>query len=194
MKPEKVTLLAVLAGALLVASCTKRPSEKVAAANGIPDSVYLKRGDQLVAMTFDTLRNSLTAAIGEQGFAYAISFCNEKAYPLTALYQEEGVTIRRASDRYRNPQNEPDSLENALLAQFRAEGPSTRIVRAANEVHYIKPILMQGMCLNCHGTPGEQVKPETLAAIHEKYPSDKATGYAEGDLRGLWHIVFRKSP
>lgn len=183
-------LFLLMAGMIIISSC--RQPETATEATETPDSVYIQRGDKLVAMTFDTLRNSLTGAIGEHGFVYAISFCNEQAYPLTTLYQEEGITIRRASDRYRNPQNEADSLENVLLAQFRAEGPSTRIVRTANEVHYIKPILMQGMCLNCHGTADTQIKQETLAAIHQKYPQDKATGYSDGELRGLWHIVFSR--
>lgn len=185
-------LVALAALLFVVISCLKRPAEKTDSAS-LPDSVYLRLGDQLVALTFDTLRDALTTAIGQQGFAYAVSFCNENAYPLTTYYQEEGVTIRRASDKYRNPKNAADSLESALLDQFRAEGPSTRIVRTESEVHYIKPILMQGMCLHCHGTPGEHLKPETVAAIEEKYPTDKAVGYKEGDLRGLWHVVFRKN-
>jgi hypothetical protein len=146
-----------------------------------------------VAQTFDTLRNALTTAIGSKGFAYAVAFCDENAYPFTTYYQEAGITIRRASDRPRNPQNKADSLETALLNEFRATRSTARLVRTPTEVHYIKPILVQGMCLNCHGLPGEEIKPETLAAINERYAADSATGYKEGDLRGLWHVVFKKN-
>ncbi|MCK6617604.1 MAG: DUF3365 domain-containing protein [Cyclobacteriaceae bacterium] len=192
MRPVRLMLVSLAALIFVVISCLKRPAEKTDAAT-LPDSVYLKLGDQLVTLTFDTLRDALTTAIGQQGFAYAVSFCNEKAYPLTTYYQEEGITIRRASDKYRNPQNIADSLESALLDQFRTAGPATRIVRTENEIHYIKPILVQGMCLHCHGTPGVEIKPETLIAIAQKYQTDKATGYKEGDLRGLWHVVFSKN-
>ncbi|MBX2946187.1 MAG: DUF3365 domain-containing protein [Cyclobacteriaceae bacterium] len=158
------------------------------------DSVYLKKGDQLVAATFDTLRNSLLAAIGEQGFAYAIQFCNEKAYTLTETYAIDGVRIKRVSMQYRNPSNQPDSLELAVLETFQTEGPRTQLIYTPGEVHYVKPISMQAMCLNCHGLPNVHIKPETLHAIQTNYPADKATGYAEGDLRGIWHIIFPANP
>ena len=175
---------------LLVISCTPRKAD-VLTTEVVPDSVYMKQGDQLISMTFDTLRNSLLAAIGEKGFPYAISFCNEKAYPLTTLYAADSITIRRASDRFRNPENQPDSLEAEVLKLFASQGPSPKLIRTANEVHYIKPIMMQGMCLNCHGNPTEHIKPETLTSIHEKYPQDKAIHYAENELRGIWHLTFK---
>lgn len=160
----------------------------------IPDSVYIKKGDHLVSLTFDTLRNSLLTAIGEQGFVHAVQFCNEKAYPLTSRYASEGITIRRASARFRNPSNQPDSLEMTVFEQSQSKGLRTKLIRTKGEVHYIKPIMMQAMCLNCHGSPALDIKPETLAAIQHNYPQDKAIDYAEGELRGIWHIVFRSQP
>ncbi len=175
---------------LLLSACTQKQDQSVAEI--IPDSVYLNRGNALVAMTFDTLRHSLLAAVGEHGFPYAITFCNEHAESLTSTYAENDATIRRASMRYRNPLNEPDSLERIIFTQFEKEGPSTKIILTQGEVHFIKPIFMQAMCLNCHGIPNEQILPETLEKIRDSYPADQATGYAEGDLRGIWHIVFRQ--
>jgi hypothetical protein len=174
----------------LVISCTPRKAD-VLTTEVVPDSVYMKQGDQLISMTFDTLRNSLLAAIGEKGIPYAISFCNEKAYSLTTLYAADSITIRRASDRFRNPENQPDSLEVEVLKLFATQGPSPKLIRTTNEVHYIKPIMIQGMCLNCHGIPNENIKPETLSAISEKYSNDKAIHYAENELRGIWHLTFR---
>jgi hypothetical protein len=41
------------------------------------------------------------------------------------------------------------------------------------------------MCLACHGdAPAEDVR----AVLMEYYPGDLATGFAEGDLRGLFSI------
>lgn len=188
MQSRSIITYLILTFALLSA-CAPRKSEQPVSRIGDSDSTYMARGDKLVAITFDTLRNTLTSAIGEHGFVYAISLCNEKANTLTTLYQEEKVLIRRASDRFRNPNNQPDSLESAMIEWYRSHSPSATIVRKDGEVHYIKPILMQGMCLNCHGSTTD-IKPETQAAIQEKYPADKATGYKTGDLRGLWHIVF----
>jgi hypothetical protein len=70
--------------------------------------------------------------------------------------------------------------------------PETKIVRSmsAKEIHFFKPILLQPLCLNCHGTPGKQIQNSTLAKIQLLYPGDQAFDYREGDLRGVWHIVF----
>ncbi len=46
------------------------------------------------------------------------------------------------------------------------------------------------LCLQCHGTPNQDIAPETLAAIQKLYPGDKATGFKLGDLRGLWRVTF----
>ncbi len=181
-----LTLIGLL-GLLGACSASKEEQQET---TQVPDSVYLQRGDNLVAQTFDTLRNSLLSAIADKGFPPAIDFCNEKAYPLTTIYQNDSITIRRASARFRNPKNQPDSLEQAALADFIVNGPSTKIIRTRDQVHYIKPIMMQAMCLNCHGVPDQNIKPETLQAIRERYPTDKAINYAEGDLRGIWHIAF----
>ena len=39
------------------------------------------------------------------------------------------------------------------------------------------------MCLTCHG-PVEAIPPEVRAVLRKRYPSDQATGYSVGDLRG----------
>ena len=46
------------------------------------------------------------------------------------------------------------------------------------------------MCLQCHGTEKE-VSPETYKAIKNLYPKDRALGYAENEVRGIWSIQFQ---
>jgi hypothetical protein len=50
-------------------------------------------------------------------------------------------------------------------------------------VGYVEPIFVQPLCLTCHGT---ELAPELEAAIEQHYPSDEATGYVAGDLRGMF--------
>ena len=45
-----------------------------------------------------------------------------------------------------------------------------------------EPVMMKPMCLACHGA---EVAPEVQAAIAERYPDDRATGYRAGELRGV---------
>lgn len=164
----------------------------------VADSAYMNRGNQLVALTFDTLRNSLLHAIGTQGMEGAIAFCNEKAYPITNIYADSAV-IRRTSLRVRNDNNKPDSIESSVLRELEktiltTKMPAPKIIRntTTGEIHYFKPIILQAMCLNCHGTPNEQIQPATLSKINELYPGDEATSFKEGDLRGIWHIIFKQ--
>lgn len=182
-----------------VLSCTKgdHRNERIDLLAPVPDSVYAKAGNRIIAVTFDTLRNSLLEAIRSQGIEEAIAFCSENAYSITGVYADS-VTVRRTALRFRNPANKPDSLELLVLKEMSGqpktiEGTGTKIVRheSSGEIHYFKSIVLQPMCLNCHGTPGEQIKEATLARIQQLYPDDKAVNFKEGDLRGVWHIVFK---
>jgi hypothetical protein len=178
--------------------CTSKQSNSVSttAVQVIPDSVYIENGNRLIALTFDTLRNSLVNAIGSKGIEEAITFCNEQAYPLTATYSGDSVSIRRTSTHFRNPDNEPDSLELLVLSEMAEEiksssPPKVQLVRkSSGEVHFFKPIMLQAMCLNCHGAPNKEIQPATLARIQQLYPADQAVNFKEGDLRGMWHVIF----
>lgn len=188
-------VLALSAGVFLDCSTSKEEREK---ATLLHDSVYIFEGNRIVALTFDTLRTSLQTAIGTFGIEGAISFCHEKASTLTSTY-EDTVMIRRTSLRFRNPGNKPDSIELVVLNEMDIQvksgnALSPKIVRNVNngDVHFFKPILLQPMCLNCHGVPTEQIKDVTLARIHQLYPNDQAVNYKQGDLRGAWHIVFKR--
>lgn len=196
MKPIiNSTIIAIV---FISLGCTsKQSTSETTAVQVIPDSVYINNGNRLVALTFDTLRNSLVNAIGTKGIEEAITFCNEQAYPLTATYTGDSVSIRRTSTHFRNPNNEPDSLELSVLNRMAEEMkssslPKVQLVRkSSGEVHFFKPIMLQAMCLNCHGAPNEQIQPATLARIQRLYPTDQAVDFREGDLRGMWHVTFK---
>jgi len=190
LKVSFITSLFVLA--VTVSGC-KRDSERLAGET--PDSVYIQTGDMIASATFDSLRHSLMRAMGAQGIEGAITFCNVNASVLTNAFADS-VTVRRTALRYRNPINKPDSLENAVLMSMSSgipssKSPTTVILReAGRKVHYFKPIMMQSMCLSCHGNPKGEIKESTMIRIRELYPDDRAINFREGDLRGVWHILF----
>jgi hypothetical protein len=186
-----------LAGIIFFASgllSCQRSERTVQTLAPVADSVYIRQADRLISATFDTLRNSLVKAIGEGGFDHAVEFCNENANALTNAYVDS-VSIKRISLLSRNSNNTPDSLGKGILTKWAAaEKPlSGELVRldAVGEIRYFKPIMTQGMCLNCHGKPGESIKAATLDRIKQKYPNDKAINYEDGDLRGAWQVTFR---
>lgn len=60
-------------------------------------------------------------------------------------------------------------------------------------LRYLRPIRAAGICLNCHGDPGE-FEPEVFSLLRERYPEDAATGYSAGQLRGAVSVQARLSP
>ncbi len=42
--------------------------------------------------------------------------------------------------------------------------------------------------MQCHGDPETDILPETYTKIKELYPEDKAIGYIENELRGIWVV------
>jgi hypothetical protein len=160
-------------------------------------SFQLQAGS-LVTKTFDTLRNTLSREIGEKGFAGAVDFCNINALPLTGAFADDEIAIRRTTDKLRNPANAPDSMERRILLKYLSlktrEAKLEPITErdAAGNYHFYKPIIIQAMCLNCHGDKTSQIHTATWAAIRQKYPSDAAFDYKEGDLRGIWHVKWTK--
>ena len=68
-----------------------------------------------------------------------------------------------------------------------------RLVDGQNIVTGYYPILTGKMCLQCHGIKNEDINPETSSILKKLYPNDKAIGYKENDLRGLFKIEMNKN-
>ena len=139
------------------------------------------------------LKKSLVAAVTQamgQGVPAAIETCHTQAPTLTAAVAREGATVGRATRRPRNPKNEAAGWQADALAHFEklaAEktplaGQSFARVLADGRIAYAEPLIIQELCLACHG---QALAPEVQAIIAAKYPTDRATGYALGDLRGV---------
>lgn len=174
----------------VIISCSQKRNSEAEAA------LFKAKGDSLIAQTFDTLRNTLLREIGKNGFVGSVEFCNTNALPITNTYAGETVFIKRTSDKLRNPANAPDTMEQRLLAMYLSLKSGGRALEpvlekdAAGNLHYFKPIIVQAMCLNCHGDKSLQIQPDTWQVIQLKYPSDAAFGYKEGEVRGMWHVKF----
>jgi len=148
---------------------------------------------------FAALSGRLLEAISTDGHVAAIGICSMEAKDLLdGVADAQGVLIRRVTDRPRNPANQADArdlevmeLMGIMLGQGSVPEPVVdgRVVRL--------PIrIAMPLCLTCHGDPSAEIAVDTLAAIRERYPNDTATGYREGDLRGLWRVEMpeRSSP
>jgi hypothetical protein len=164
-------------------------------AQDVTDSTYIKSGDSIVQKTFDTLRKTLLITIDEKGLSGAIRFCNIEALPVTSMYASSEISVSRVTDKTRNPKNALREKDTTIWKDYKTafakkDSLRSQIINTDGEVHYYKPITMQPMCLNCHGTPGKELAAEQIRIIDSLYPADQAKGYKTGDLRGMWHIVF----
>lgn len=137
----------------------------------------------------ETLMNGM-----QQGVVTAIDYCNLEA-PEIAEKVPAGVEVGRTSHRVRNPANEPTDLLQAPLDYYlemerRGEKATGQITQLpSGEWLYVEPIYTQPMCLACHG---ENLAPEVQTAINEKYPNDKAVGFKEGELRGMFWLKLQE--
>ena len=145
-----------------------------------------------------TLGKTLKAKIAEAGPAAAIGFCNERALPITdSVAKSYGVTIRRVTDRPRNPANRASEAEAGIMASWAdsllaGRAPNPLGVKEQGGAHYYFPIQTNALCMNCHGNPEKEIAPEVLTLIRETYPEDVALGYAPDQLRGMWKISFER--
>ena len=157
---------------------------------------YRLKSNELIKNTFDTLKSTLLKAIETDNIQTAIGVCNLKAAALTSAYLEDGMEIRRTSNRYRNPENAPTALEKTQLDYLKKMAlqnidiTESLISDVEGNTHYFKSIFVQPLCLNCHGSPEQHIMPSTVAKLDELYPSDNAKNYRENEFRGVWHVTF----
>ena len=155
------------------------------------------KGNEIAQVSFKALSEKLTQQMKLGGPVQAILFCNVEAIPLTKKLSEKyNVTIKRTSDKLRNQENNPTKRELEIINNYHKliseKKEITPIVEvdSNNKKHYYAPIKLKSNCLGCHGKVEEFVSVKTDSIIKSLYPNDKAIGYSEGDLRGIWSITF----
>ena len=191
MKNLTVTLL--IAISIFGASCSSKQQKAAELSQSIDTFALLQKGDTISAQVQKVLLSNVMQAIKSGGPEYAVTFCNERAVPLTdSLAKANNCIIQRVSDKYRNPANKLTEYDQEIWKQLNSSSPVNPILVAENgKMVFYKPIkIAMAACLTCHGTTGKEMNEKTAKIVNEKYPDDLATGYQEGDLRGLWKITF----
>jgi hypothetical protein len=141
----------------------------------------------------------LEGAVKNEGMQKAMQYCLLRNYSfLDSLEKTEHVLIRRTSDKLRNPLNKPDSIEAGLIQAYEynfTHHISTNPHPPLMEEKYLlftSPIVIEGTCLECHGTVGKEISEENYKIIKAAYPQDQAINYKLEQLRGMWSIRMDK--
>jgi hypothetical protein len=147
-----------------------------------------------------SLLGVLKGAIETAGPEGAVTFCNKEAPAIAEeASKRSGWKVARTSLKPRNASSAPDDYERAVMADFArqiaAGAPAATLKHAAiverdgeRQFRYIQAIPTGELCLSCHGS---ELKPLVRAKINELYPADQATGFKQGDMRGVFTLSKR---
>ncbi len=184
---KKLLILNVLIIFGLISGCSE---------NKIEVSENQIAGMRATAVEFmKDLKSILINQIRTNGMLSAVSVCSDTAQILTNNFGvQKGVYVKRVSLKNRNVNNAPDDFEKRVLNKFTLmqlnnelydDSEYAEIVEEGEfkYLRYLKPILVQAECLNCHGSEND-ISPEVEQLINQEYPNDNAVGYKIGDLRG----------
>jgi len=182
--------------AIATTACDTRPRDGLEVEGGqaqleLPAEA-LDRARAAAGALGQDLASLVQRTVEEEGPAAAVRVCSDVAQERTRAHGGDGVVVRRVSDRLRNPANAADDWERAELERLHtlhaagelpAEVAVVQRRGGRDELRLLRPIVLQPGCVTCHGAP-ESIPADVRAIIEKRYPDDRATGYAAGDLRG----------
>lgn len=190
------TILGVLLLLPLLAACGN-PSQSQQVWSAEQQQQAREMGMTAAKTLGDSLLSRVKEAMETGGKVHALDFCSTEAQNLTARIQNDldsELQIKRTTFQYRNPKNAPDVHEEEALRYFmqtmeeQGSLPEDYLQRvSAREYRYYRPLRVGEGCLNCHGDPAN-FSPEFQRILNDRYPNDRAVGYAEGDFRGVIRV------
>ena len=143
-----------------------------------------------------TLKSHMKENMKQGGPLQAAKFCSQEAVKIEKEVNKSyknGISVKRISLKYRNPDNKPTVDEAKVLEQIQNDVNEHKkvpkmIVKQISQHKYkvYKPIFInKNVCLVCHGD-AQTRSDAAYKTIKEKYPNDKAIDYKKGDFRGAF--------
>lgn len=158
------------------------------------EDAYLYRSRALVAEFDARLKAELSTTLERRGPLAALAVCRKVASEIAAeLSARSGAKIVRTSRRYRSVANTATDWQAAVLEALDALAARGAVrdreffTRRPDSIRYLRPILIEDLCLSCHG---KDLAPDVSAALAREYPGDPAAGYAVGELRGAYVVEW----
>jgi hypothetical protein len=201
MSRQRLAIIFFFFGLVLVSSIaaqvgSARPSWPIKA---VPAEwrALVSRADVIIVAMHDSLLRQLHGKLTEGGGpAAALGACHiDTTSLIRRVGRYEGIAAGLTSDRVRNSTNKPRDWAAPLVAEYagrEARDVDGFAVDLGNRIGVLRPLMEQNSCVNCHG-PLERISPAVRTLIAERYPADRAMGFAEGQIRG-WYWVEMPKP
>ncbi len=149
-----------------------------------------------------SLQSQMKKNMKKGGPSQAAKFCSKKAEGIEKEINnkyKKGISVKRVSLKYRNPNNAPLADEKIILQQIQNDFNNGKkvpkmIVKqiSKNEYKVYKPIFLdKKVCLKCHGDINHRDK-KAYKIIKSTYPHDKAIDYKAGEFRGAFVVKMVK--
>jgi len=187
----------LIGAALMLAAVFSALAPGIAAGDGAGEvDARLRESRELTRQFQQRLKTELETAIAHGGPVAAIATCRERAPAIAAeLSAASGASVSRTAMRVRNPANAPLPWQREAMARFEqrmaAGEPADKLelfeTPAGEGARYLKAIPTGPLCLTCHGG---NLAADVRSALRDMYPQDAATGFAAGDLRGAFSVVW----
>jgi len=159
-----------------------------------------QEGIKYIKMLGGALKKEVKAKMKEDPTgALAMGFCSEKAKEITEDVNTklpDYASVRRTALRVRNEANKPDETDIKIMKAYEKaiadktfQPKDIKVVEVNNTYRIYKPLPAKKMCLKCHG---QNISDNIKTVLKKVYPNDKATGFKEGDLRGVIVAEIKK--
>jgi len=130
----------------------------------------------------------------------ALAFCTGSADKITQEVNAklpDYAKVRRTALKVRNDKvNAPDSTDEEVMKAYEEAienklftPKDIKVVEVGETTRVYKPLVTKKVCLKCHGS---DLSPKVQEALKSAYPNDHATGFKEGDLRGVIVAEIKK--
>lgn len=156
----------------------------------------LARADLIVVAMHDSLLRELRTALQKGGPAQAVNSCHIDVAGITRrLAGTDRVAAGRTGDRLRSAANAPRAWAAPLVtthAGRQARDVDGFVVDLGGSIGVLRPIAHQRMCTPCHG-PADRLDAGVRDILRARYPSDRATGFKDGEIRGWYWVEIPKA-
>ena len=155
----------------------------------------IARADLVIAEIQDSVLRELSERVPAGTVDLAVRRTHFDVSLLLYRLRREGIVAGRTSDRLRNRTNRPPRWAEDMIGKWaghQARDIDGYAVDLGDRIGVMRPVVERAICGNCHGTQ-DQISPRVREILWQTFPTDRAVGFREGEIRG-WYWVEMPKP